>query len=59
MNNNEKELICTFVVLLKSKFFFCNNYDDTYYQFTNTQMDKFVEEFFQTENFSKLLRKEG
>lgn len=58
MNIKNQELIYIFTAALKSKFFFCNNYDDTYYQFTNKQIDNFVNEFLQNEDLSKLVKKE-
>ena len=58
MNIKEKELIYTFTSLLKSRFFFCNNYDDKYYQFTGKQIEDFVKDFIQNEDISKILQKE-
>lgn len=50
MNAQEKNLIYAFAAALKSKFFFCNNYDDIYYQFTDKRLNELVEQFCNTEN---------
>lgn len=53
MNTQEKNLIYAFAAALKSKFFFCNNYDDIYYQFTDKRLNELVEQFCNTENIKE------
>lgn len=56
MNEHDKELIYKFMALIKSKFFFCNNYDDVYYQFTNSQMDNLVDRICNSKEFDKFFK---
>lgn len=56
MNKHDKELIYKFTALLKSKFFFCNNYDDIYYQFTDSQMGDLIDKICNSEEFNKFFK---
>ena len=56
MNEHDKELIYKFVALLKSKFFFCSNYDDVYYQFTDSQIDNLIDKICNSEEFNKFFK---
>lgn len=57
MSESEKELVYKLAAIIKAKFFFCNNYDDAYYQFTDKQMNDLVEKICNSDDLNTVLRK--
>lgn len=56
MSEHDKELIYKFTALIKYKFFFCNNYDDVYYQFTDSQMSDLINRICNSEEFDEFFK---
>ena len=57
MEKRNQDIVRKLGSLIKRKFFFCNSIDDKYYQFTEAQLDKLIEDICSSDSIEEYCKR--